>query len=543
MLVSWTVFMGCASVLCAMAPHGWKERIDPTVLTERESERAITNNSTNCDMVPVNNVMYTGKLKPWNKWNRAWSIPYDIAPFFLRNGDYKLIEWALQRIANWTKTGSHACITFKRRAGERDYIYFQPDSRDNACQSPVGRQCGQQTIRLGRDCMTHGIIQHETLHALGLFHEQNRKDRDAYVEIFVDNILDGAIARNFAIMEDMEYHGTFYDLESIMHYGVYDFAKTPSEPTIIPKSGKNQRQGQRKGLSNGDIAKVRNLYECRAYEDAEATTKDPSKQPLPGLFRLEPITQVEMELPFPPHCISIKGPKNGTPCNDFQGLDVFYTTDVKRQPLKALNNAIKANASHRALKFFLTDGDHMARDVFDPVRLQVVVLCLTDCRGSHTTTRVSRLFLDNLLDYQLFMCNDLVIKKRDFSNMKLLRMIRFRQSTVSSLEVGTFSDLLPNLQVLSLEYLFNENTMMLDDKDYLRKIHCTCEFAWFRRWLTQNQRLLEARAEGSVYGLPQSWQSEAVAKEELYVPVDCNDLDNILFSQIPFSFNEDKTCR
>lgn len=36
-------------------------------------------------------------------------------------------------------------------------------------------------------CLNEAIIQHETLHSLGFFHEHNRPDRDDFVKINFDN--------------------------------------------------------------------------------------------------------------------------------------------------------------------------------------------------------------------------------------------------------------------------------------------------------------------------------------------------------------------
>ena len=48
-----------------------------------------------------------------------------------------------------------------------------------------------QDISIGRDCDSRGIVMHEIMHALGFFHEQNRYDRDEYVKIHTENIMDG----------------------------------------------------------------------------------------------------------------------------------------------------------------------------------------------------------------------------------------------------------------------------------------------------------------------------------------------------------------
>lgn len=130
------------------------------------------------------------------------------------------------------------------------------------CSSPVGRQGGKQPLNLATTCVgSLGQIEHEVLHSLGIHHEQSRPDRDAYVTIIEENIQPKMLAQ-FEELPDMDTYNTGYDINSVMHYAFNDFAKHPSLPTIIPKTGKGAKMGQRAGISYLDAAKLQAAYGC-----------------------------------------------------------------------------------------------------------------------------------------------------------------------------------------------------------------------------------------------------------------------------------------
>lgn len=48
-----------------------------------------------------------------------------------------------------------------------------------------------QVVSIGSRCEYKDTVEHELLHALGFYHEQSRTDRDDYVKIWWNEIIDG----------------------------------------------------------------------------------------------------------------------------------------------------------------------------------------------------------------------------------------------------------------------------------------------------------------------------------------------------------------
>nr|VZI50315.1 unnamed protein product [Spirometra erinaceieuropaei] len=105
---------------------------------------------------------------------------------------------------------------------------------------------------------------HELGHALGFWHEQSRPDRDAYVQIFTDDIKSKNLF-NFdkRSPDEIDSLGETYDYESIMHYHSAAFAKPNVSETIRPRECCPRPQiGQRIKPSAGDVRQMNKLYNC-----------------------------------------------------------------------------------------------------------------------------------------------------------------------------------------------------------------------------------------------------------------------------------------
>lgn len=154
---------------------------------------------------------------------------------------------------------SKTCVKFVPRQSEADFVEIHSGQ---GCSAVVGRRGGRQSVSLmNPKCVTHGVVIHELLHSLGFYHMQSNYDRDDHVRIIFENVLTGR-EHNFRkyTNNEVSIYGTHYDLDSILHYGRTFFSRNGRNTieTLIPADV--SRIGQRRGMSSGDIQRVRNMY-------------------------------------------------------------------------------------------------------------------------------------------------------------------------------------------------------------------------------------------------------------------------------------------
>ncbi|NNF33213.1 MAG: T9SS type A sorting domain-containing protein [Saprospiraceae bacterium] len=160
-----------------------------------------------------------------------------------------------------THIASRTSITFVPRTNENNFISFS--AKDDGCYSNIGMIGGEQFINMAGNCGYPAAI-HELGHALGLFHEHVRKDRDEFVNINWNNIISGKES-NFQKYIERGNKGIdfdLYDYESIMHYTTHAFSLN-GQPTIevkTPPAPSGTTIGTGRSLSQIDILSLNNLY-------------------------------------------------------------------------------------------------------------------------------------------------------------------------------------------------------------------------------------------------------------------------------------------
>lgn len=98
----------------------------------------------------------------------------------------------------------------------------------------VGVKGGAQYISLGSSAST-SLVVHELGHAIGLYHEHQRPDREAFVSFMPICVQNGKLSQ-FDIRLGLNLGP--YDKASIMHYGAFTWSILPGScPTLIPVSG------------------------------------------------------------------------------------------------------------------------------------------------------------------------------------------------------------------------------------------------------------------------------------------------------------------
>lgn len=145
------------------------------------------------------------------------------------------------------------------RTFQGDYIIFRRTDDPNICgRSHIGRQGGAQLVLLNDNCGVSTVI-HELGHALGLWHEQSRCDRDSYVQILWENIAAGResqFQKHCSNAQDLE----AYDEASVMHYHRWAFSKN-GQPTIRSLRGLDHLIGSGYWLSTMDVHTLNRIYQ------------------------------------------------------------------------------------------------------------------------------------------------------------------------------------------------------------------------------------------------------------------------------------------
>ncbi|CAF0978559.1 unnamed protein product [Rotaria sp. Silwood1] len=218
------------------------------------------------DMIFPDDALRGAASRPsWQRWPSG-IIPYYMTSLISVNHS-RLILDAMRRMEELTSVGNQLCIQFRPKTiSDKIFITI---TNGTGCSAHVGylqNYTLNRTVTLMHTptatCMRTGIIQHELLHILGFYHEQSRPDRDDYVSIEWNNIINGT-QFNFAkySLSDIDTLMTSYDYGSVMHYQANAFSSN-GLPTIRATKNVSAVLGQRLGMSPIDILEVQRYYGC-----------------------------------------------------------------------------------------------------------------------------------------------------------------------------------------------------------------------------------------------------------------------------------------
>jgi hypothetical protein len=182
---------------------------------------------------------------------RLWEsrrIPYFIQPEVDRP------ERILEALENFSGTP----IQFVPYTNEEDVLVFQNGASN--CRSYMGKVGGKQPIWLSPACGATEIT-HELLHALGFIHEQNRSDRDSYIQVMMENIEEGAEINFEAFPSSlMTVSGLApFDYHSLMLYPPGMFGKPGQGMTMISRNPQ-QVIAPSSSLSPSDTLRIQKAY-------------------------------------------------------------------------------------------------------------------------------------------------------------------------------------------------------------------------------------------------------------------------------------------
>ncbi|HXP83493.1 MAG TPA: M12 family metallopeptidase [Bryobacteraceae bacterium] len=158
-------------------------------------------------------------------------------------------------------------IQWQPRASETDYVEFNfnPSDMSGACEANVGINTFSPPNMIGGSVTCdEGTVLHEMGHAIGLWHEMSRSDRDQYVTVNYNNVIKGSRS-NFDIRQDNAQISGSFDYASVMIYHAFGFSRTgastlESIPPGITFRGLPDGSSAVGTYSAGDIDAIKRLY-------------------------------------------------------------------------------------------------------------------------------------------------------------------------------------------------------------------------------------------------------------------------------------------
>lgn len=196
------------------------------------------------------------------------------------------------------------------------YIDFYYVGNQDSSDSYVGRQGGMQKINLA-DFVQYdqAAIIHEICHALGMFHEAERPDRDTYVNLNTSNLKPSGAAQFTKITSNYYTLGS-YDFSSVMGYesftsginGVSSFVYDVTLPMYTKKDGTYISQGY--DLSTLDKSWINTFYipyiaRSDVYAELAPTVYKQNGTVMTAQERLNLQAQLNNGNSTPPNCCRI----------------------------------------------------------------------------------------------------------------------------------------------------------------------------------------------------------------------------------------------
>ncbi|MDQ3011393.1 MAG: M12 family metallopeptidase [Acidobacteriota bacterium] len=316
----------------------------------------------------------------------------------------------------------------------------------NACSantfnnSGVGVQGGQQIINIASwtGASSKFIIVHELLHAVGILHEQSRRDRGLYVAINCGNIQGDSgdcksqLAKdNFQLEDGSQNYGP-YDFDSVMHYKQCAFSAgcgldangvpiqscddCKNRPTITvnaPNEAQQTAIGQRTHLSDLDRLTLSFLYarpDWRfvdpTYTGGNGAANGTFLRPYPSLATGINATPVRGTLWLQPGTYGASGlSKQITIRAPFGGVTIVRRTGVAEETLASIsaasyNGELAAESIVAAFGLNLAPSTAIAMTLPLPTQLAGVTVKVKDAEG---VERDAPLFFvsPNQINYQI----------------------------------------------------------------------------------------------------------------------------------------------